>query len=286
METEKQWQMFVFGGISSVCGAMATMPLDVIKVRLQLQEKKIYKHSLDALITITRKEGFLALFHGVSPACIRQATYGTCKFGIYGLFRTAMDLDSSEVSFPKRFIAAFGSGAIASALFTPTDLVKTRMQAVNAPSRNYKGFIDAAIKIKKSEGITALYHGFKPTGLRGGVVTGVEFSLYDSIKLKLLQMKIIEDGVLLHFGASFITVFFSSIISNPFDVTKSRILNQSKDNILYKSATDCFIKTIKNEGVLALWKGVVPFYLKNCPLVVISFVVFEQLVKLAKYFET
>ena len=60
---------------------------------------------------------------------------------------------------------------------------------------------------------------------------------------------------MLHFGASFVTVFFSSIISNPFDVMKSRILNQPKNNPMYKSATDCFIKTINNEGVLALWKG-------------------------------
>ena len=93
-----------------------------------------------------------------------QGLLGTCKFGIYGIFRKYLDLDSSEVSFPKRFIAAFGSGAIASSLFTPTDLIKTRMQAVNASERNYKGLLDAAIKIKKSEGITALYHGYKPTG--------------------------------------------------------------------------------------------------------------------------
>ena len=62
------------------------MPLDVIKVRLQLQEKKVYKNSFDALVNITKKEGFKALFHGISPACVRQATYGKLKKKIHTRF--------------------------------------------------------------------------------------------------------------------------------------------------------------------------------------------------------
>jgi hypothetical protein len=121
--------------------------------------------------------------------------------------------------------------------------------------------------------------------MRGGVITGVEFSLYETIKLNLLKMSWVEDNIFLHFSASFITVLFSSLLSNPFDVMKSRILDQPKNNPIYRSSTDCFFKTIKNEGVLALWKGVVPFYFRNAPLVVIIFVVFEQLVKISNYFD-
>jgi hypothetical protein len=168
--------MFAFGGISSVCGALVTMPLDTIKVRLQIQEKKIYLNTLDAFLKISKNEGFKALYNGSSPACIRQLTYGfhkillifkgTCKFGIYGILRKAMNVTSEETSLLTRFLLGFGSGGLSSGIFTPTDLVKTRMQAIDKSGRNYTGFFDAMRKIKNTEGYTALYHGWKPTSIQ------------------------------------------------------------------------------------------------------------------------
>ena len=40
---------------------------------------------------------------------------------------------------------------------------------------------------------------------------------------------------------------------------------------------DCLTKTIKAEGVLALWKGFMPAFIKLTPHTVISFVILEKL---------
>jgi hypothetical protein len=90
---------------------------------------------------------------------------GTCKFGIYGMLRKALNVNNEEPSLLTRFLLGFGSGSLSSVIFTPTDLVKTRMQAIDHSGRNYTGFFDALKKIKNTEGYSALYHGWKPTGI-------------------------------------------------------------------------------------------------------------------------
>lgn len=52
-----------------------TMPIDVVKVRLQISGsdgKKIYAGMLDAFVATVQKEGVGALFKGLPPALLRQ----------------------------------------------------------------------------------------------------------------------------------------------------------------------------------------------------------------------
>lgn len=44
----------------------------------------------------------------------------------------------------------------------------------------------------------------------------------------------------------------------PFDTVKLRLQTQTAIDLQYKGVFDCFKKIIKQEGVLALWKGVIP----------------------------
>lgn len=59
-------------------GELATVPIDVVKVRMQLQGELgsavKYKSSLSAFPTIVREEGFLALYKGGrQPAVLQPA---------------------------------------------------------------------------------------------------------------------------------------------------------------------------------------------------------------------
>lgn len=69
--------------------------------------------------------------------------------------------------------------------------------------------------------------------------------------------------------------------SSPFDVVKSRIMQQPSGpdgkGLYFKGMTDCFIKSIKTEGVISLWRGFWPNYARLGPRIVIVFVVQEQL---------
>jgi solute carrier family 25 oxoglutarate transporter 11 len=64
-------------------------PLDLIKNRMQLSgvggAKKEYKTSFHAFRGILQKEGFFALYNGLSAGLLRQATYTTTRLGVYNM---------------------------------------------------------------------------------------------------------------------------------------------------------------------------------------------------------
>ncbi|KAH0631023.1 hypothetical protein JD844_004486 [Phrynosoma platyrhinos] len=85
------WKPFVYGGLASLVAEFGTFPVDLTKTRLQVQGQSIdvrfreikYRGMFHALFRISREEGILALYSGIAPALLRQASYGTIKIGIY-----------------------------------------------------------------------------------------------------------------------------------------------------------------------------------------------------------
>jgi hypothetical protein len=72
--------------------------------------------------------------------------------------------------------------------------------------------------------------------------------------------------------------------TSPIDLVKSRYMNQPFDKgkgLRYSSTLDCFRKTVQAEGFLALFKGWLPQWLRIGPHTIITFVVLEQLRRLA-----
>lgn len=89
---------------------------------------------VDCLVKISRQEGFQALYSGIWPAVLRQATYGTIKFGTYYTMKKIalsngwlVDSDGRE-SLLSNAICAVIAGAMSSAIANPTDVLKVRMQ--------------------------------------------------------------------------------------------------------------------------------------------------------------
>lgn len=46
--------------------------------------------------------------------------------------------------------------------------------------------------------------------------------------------------------------------------------------IRYRGMVDCFVRTVREEGAGALFKGIVPNYVKVIPSIAIAFVVYEH----------
>ncbi|MEQ2257669.1 hypothetical protein ILYODFUR_037109 [Ilyodon furcidens] len=89
------WKPFVFGGLASVTAECGTFPIDLAKTRLQVQgqvgdikyREIRYRGMLHAIVRIVREEGLRALYSGIAPAMLRQASYGTIKIGTYQSFK-------------------------------------------------------------------------------------------------------------------------------------------------------------------------------------------------------
>jgi hypothetical protein len=61
-------------------------------------------------VKIIRDDGFLTLYNGLSASCLRQATYTTTRFAIYGAVKSLKP--NSNLSFIEKISLAAGSGAI------------------------------------------------------------------------------------------------------------------------------------------------------------------------------
>lgn len=169
-------------------------------------------------------------------------------------------------------------------LASPADLIKVRMQAdghlvsQGLPSR-YTGIIDAFNKIIRSEGVLGLWRGVFPNTQRAFLVNMGELSCYDQAKRFIINHEICEDNVLAHTMASVASGLCATTLSCPADVVKTRMMNQAscaKGKIMYRTSYDCLAKTVKFEGVTALWKGFFPTWARLGPWQFVFWVSYER----------
>ncbi|POR32507.1 Mitochondrial carrier protein [Tolypocladium paradoxum] len=74
---------FFVGGLAGIITVYTTMPLDVIKTRMQSLEARMnYKNSLDCAVSICKHEGVLTLWSGTVPRLGRLSLSGAIVFTV------------------------------------------------------------------------------------------------------------------------------------------------------------------------------------------------------------
>ena len=277
---------FAFSCVACCTAEFITCPIDVVKTRLQISgelgTKKLYGGVFDAVKQMTRQEGVRALWKGLSPALIRQMTYGSARYGSYEPIKKRLGVDSKgNCPLWKKILAGAISGTCSSAFAVPSDVLKVRMMADNTadPTKRPK-MTQVFWKVVKSDGILGLYRGTMPAASRACVGAMSELAIYDDVKQGVLKHVFTEStgsSIKVHVSAALVAGIVSCWCMNPFDVARSRLMNSSAKDGKYRNMMDCFSKTYRAEGALALWKGFWPNYARIGPRVVIIFVVLEQL---------
>jgi solute carrier family 25 uncoupling protein 8/9 len=167
--------------------------------------------------------------------------------------------------------------------------------------------MDAYAKIARQEGFTALWTGLGPNVARNAIINAAELASYDQVKQVLcapfvffslmncsmapsfncpyklflflaqtiLKLPGFKDDAVTHLLSGLGAGFFAVCIGSPVDVVKSRMMGDSA----YKSTIDCFVKTLKNDGPLAFYKGFLPNFARLGSWNVIMFLTLEQVQK-------
>jgi len=287
---------YLFGGLAAMFAETITFPVDTAKTRLQLQgqdcDKKWarlrYRGMLNCLVTLVREEGVASLYQGITPALVRQAVYGTIKFGLYySAKETLSTIVEKKESAIVNLTCAIFAGSVSSAIATPTDVIKVRMQA--RATQGCGGFVKVGRDIYGLEGVRGLWRGVVPTAQRAALVAGLQLPVYDLTKQRLCASNNphLKESVVCHLISSLTAGMSAAVASNPVDVVRTRIMVQRRylkshpslasSVILYRSALHCGIHTVSTEGFPALYKGFVPAFARMGPWNVIFFVVYEKL---------
>jgi solute carrier family 25 uncoupling protein 27 len=186
-----------------------------------------------------------------------------------------------------RVLAGMATGGLGQLVAAPTDVVKTRIQAdgrlkLVGKEPRYKGTWDAFRRIPMEEGVVGYYRGVGSSFARAALINGFGIASYDHTKQVVLRLVGKSDGFEARVVGSLISGLVSAVISSPFDVVKARLINQPQGQPrLYRNILDCGVKIIRNEGVLSLYKGFVPAYLRLGPWQMVFFPLFEELNQLA-----
>jgi solute carrier family 25 uncoupling protein 27 len=287
-----EWfQKFCLTGMAAMAAESATFPIDMTKTRMQLfgegTTNKARAGFAETLKNTFRNEGLAGVYGGITPAVIRHIPYTGARIGLYEFLRGFFIKDGEKPGFLTRLVLGFASGGTAQAIAVPCDLIKVRMMGdrvkvlkgeIAAP--RYTGFVDALKKIHAEAGLQGLYAGSMPAVQRAAFVNLGELATYDSAKDMWLATGLVEDNIYCHVLSAICSGFFASLCSTPFDVAKTRIMNQGKEK-LYKGTFDCLRKTATSEGPLALYKGFLPGWGRLGPWQLVFWVSYEQLRKVS-----
>ncbi|SCU92372.1 LAFA_0F09912g1_1 [Lachancea sp. 'fantastica'] len=287
---------FLAGGMAACIAVTVTNPIELVKTRMQLQgemtadAKRIYKNPLQALAMIFKNEGIRGLQKGLSCAYIYQIGLNGSRLGFYEPIRSLLNRTFYPGQDPHKVqnvavnvTSGATSGIIGAIMGSPLFLIKTRMQSYSSAVQigqqtHYTSIANGLSTIFRAEGFKGLFRGVDAAILRTGAGSSVQLPIYNTAKRFLLDNNLMQDGTGLHLVASTMSGIGVGVVMNPWDVILTRVYNQ-KGN-LYKGPLDCFVKTVKIEGVGALYKGFEAQLFRIAPHTILCLTFMEQTMKL------
>ncbi|CAI4944682.1 ANM_HP_G0023130.mRNA.1.CDS.1 [Saccharomyces cerevisiae] len=293
---------FVAGGLAACIAVTVTNPIELIKIRMQLQGEmsasaaKVYKNPIQGMAVIFKNEGIKGLQKGLNAAYIYQIGLNGSRLGFYEPIRSSLnqlffpDQEPHKVqSVGVNVFSGAASGIIGAVIGSPLFLVKTRLQSYSefikiGEQTHYTGVWNGLVTIFKAEGVKGLFRGIDAAILRTGAGSSVQLPIYNTAKNILVKNDLMKDGPALHLTASTISGLGVAVVMNPWDVILTRIYNQKGD--LYKGPIDCLVKTVRIEGVTALYKGFAAQVFRIAPHTIMCLTFMEQTMKLVYSIES
>lgn len=283
------------GAVAGLVSRFCIAPLDVVKIRLQLQVHSLsdplscdgikgptYKGVFHTLTTIRRQEGIRALWKGNIPAELLYVCYGGCQFVAY---RSISQLQAqSPVRLPpsaESFISGAAAGSVATTITYPLDLLRTRF-AAQGTEKVYAGILAALRDIKEHEGVRGFFRGCSAANGQIIPYMGLFFSSYE-----LFHQYI--GGKTLPFSsgdavAGVMASVFSKTAVFPLDLMRKRLQVQGPtrsryihSNIPeYRGVIRGLAQIVRREGLRGWYRGLTVSLLKTAPASAITMYVYER----------
>jgi len=264
------WKDVGMSGISVGFANVCTSPLDMIKVRMQTSSEK--RTIINTGLDIVRREGVRSFWRGIGPSIARGFFFGGARFGLYTPIKHLVSTSKDKPNFTEKLLAGSLSGGLSSAITSPIELLKTRMQSRN----DSMGLIEMVRGIIHKHGIAGLWKGSVPSLLRSSLLTASQCAVYDESKRVITRRIQMKEGVTLHVLASLLSGLITTTITNPLDVIKTRMFVDGSQSI-----TSCARDVYRRHGLRGFMIGWNASYIRLGPQTTIIFVVAEFLRKIA-----
>ncbi|KAH8593601.1 mitochondrial thiamine pyrophosphate carrier 1 [Bisporella sp. PMI_857] len=294
-------QVVVAGATAGLIARFVIAPLDVVKIRLQLQTHSlsdplshrnlkgspIYKGTIPTIKHILREEGFTALWKGNIPAELMYVSYSAIQFTTYRSVTQALQTVLGEHRIPaaaESFIAGASAGAVATTATYPLDLLRTRF-AAQGMEKIYPSLKSAIHEIAVNEGPRGFFQGLG-AGI-GQIIPymGLFFATYETLRLPMATLQ-------LPFGSGDATAgVMASVIAKtgvfPLDLIRKRLQVQGptrgkyvhKNIPVYKGVFKTMKHILRVEGTRGLYRGLTVSLFKAAPASAVTMWTYERVLR-------
>ncbi|KAI0385291.1 mitochondrial carrier [Hypomontagnella monticulosa] len=305
---------FIAGAVAGGISRTATAPLDRLKVYLlvnttsstniaaeaakQGQPIRAIKHAgrplLTAIADLYRAGGVRGFFAGNGLNVVKIMPETAIRFGAYEAAKKTLASfeghdDAHSINPYSKFVAGGVAGMTAQFCVYPLDTLKFRLQSeyVSGGARGNALLLETARKMWTEGGVRAAYRGVT-MGLVGMFpYSAIDMGTFEFLKTTYITYKAKTSGI--HEEDLQPTTFatgimgatsgaFGATVVYPLNVLRTRLQTQgtSMHPAHYTGIWDVAQKTIRNEGVRGLYKGLMPNLLKVAPALSITWMVYEN----------
>ncbi|KAK2895946.1 solute carrier family 25 member 24, like [Channa argus] len=178
-ETLTMQQRFGLGCVSGAVAHTAFYPLEVLKVRLNLQQAGTYNGIVSCARSIYREESLSSFYRGFKPSILCMIPYAGVECAVH---QSIMNWAKSDPAYNSDFklfffsFVAFASGQMTS---YPLAVIRTQQQAqaFSSDSRPMPSVVQALIRIYKRCGIRGYYNGMGASFVRAVPCALINYTL-------------------------------------------------------------------------------------------------------------
>lgn len=296
-------QVLLAGGIAGLISRFVIAPLDVLKIRLQLQYHSLTEPTLSpthaarpagvlaVARAILRHEGITGFWKGNIPAEALYLSYGAAQFLAYRSTTQALDTlttpkDGSSSRLPgaaKSFIAGAVAGTAATTATYPLDLLRTRF-AAQGTEKVYAGLVASIRDITRHEGYLGFFRGL---GAGVGQIVpymGLFFALYEGFKplTASLDLPFSSGDAVAGVSASVLSksaVFPLDTVRKRLQVqgpTRQRYIGGRKMPVYERGVVRTLAAIVQREGGRGLYRGLSVSLIKAAPASAVTMWTYER----------
>ncbi|KAF1841446.1 mitochondrial carrier [Cucurbitaria berberidis CBS 394.84] len=255
----------------------------------------------EILWQVPKAEGWRALFKGLGPNLIGVVPARAINFYAYGNGKRLISthFNNGQEAAWVHLCSAAAAGVVTGTATNPIWLVKTRLQLdknthADGRGRQYKNALDCTMQTIRKEGVRGLYRGLTASYL-GVTESTLQWVLYEQMKLSLARREervaasgrpptVWDQTVELtgKVSAAGAAKFVAALITYPHEVVRTRLRQapQQDGRQKYTGLAQCFRLIWKEEGMAALYGGLVPHMFRVVPSAAIMFGTYEGVLKL------
>ena len=177
------------GCISRTASVTVIAPLELVRTKLQSRENYRYSELFPIMRNAVKQEGILSLWRGLSPMLLRDVPFSMIYWLGFEQLKVML-LTRMEYSAMVPFLAGSISGAVAAALTTPLDVVKTHMQVELGENVATTGTVSLGTgtmgqvmqKVIQQHGYRGLFAGFVPRCVKVAPACAIMITSYEMCK--------------------------------------------------------------------------------------------------------